>query len=347
MSPPRFVLSTSVLPWPPDQGSKRFQLEVARSLKELGPVTWISRALRGDEKARQHLAEEGFVLRLDEGTRDARWAARARRRLRSTWRAWRSRVPRVQIYGCTPRMQELVREQVEADPEVIVVGAFWFEAPAVRWGRPGHRVLVLSDLEYHREAERLRCHPEGRLPARVQRLRAAEKAAFRSCDSLLCLTEEDCQAVRQSLASMEDAPGVRLGVWPAVVPVEDTMPPLPQRAPGERQRWLCFGYWATDFNRDGLRRFLKETWPALQRAVERPPLLRVAGSGLTMELRREIQAAGAEAIGWVVDIEEEIAGNDAVIVPLDYAGGLRYRMLKAQAAARPVIATRVAARGSV
>ncbi len=346
MDSPHFIFSSAVLPWPPDQGSKRFMLEVGRSLLSIGKVTWVSRATGGDDEARRELTQEGFQLHLDESYRDTRWLARMRRRLRSSWQARRQHVPRVQIYACTQRMQEIVREELQRDPDAIVVGAFWFEAPAVRLGRPGRRVLILSDLEYHREAERLGSDPEGRLPKRVQRLREAEKAAFRSCDALLCLTEDDRQLAQQTLAAMDDPPPVKLGVWPAVVPVPDTMPPLARRDPDEPQRWLSFGYWAADFNRDGLRRFLRETWPALVRAVERPPLLRIAGSGLTVEMRREIQAAGAEAIGWVVDIEEEIAGNDAVIVPLDYGGGLRYRMLKAQAAGRPIVCTPVAARGA-
>jgi len=346
MNAPHFVLSTAILPWPANQGSKRFLLEVGRSLKSVGDVTWISRAAVGDDEARRHLEAEGFRLRLDESTADGRLLSRARRRLYSEWQAWKQQVPRVQIYGCTHRMQDIVKEEIQRDPEAIVVGAFWFEAPAVKLGRPGKRVLILSDVEYQRAAEGLGCDPEGRLPRKIQKLRAAEKTAFLSCDALFCLTPEDLHLAEQSLAGLDVPSSLKRGVWPAVVPVSDDLSPLPPRKEGETQRWLSFGYWATDFNRNGLRRFLHETWPALQRAVDRPPLLRIAGSGLTVELRREIKAAGAEAVGWVVDIEEEIKSNDAVIIPLEYAGGLRYRMLKAQAAGRPVICTPVAVRGA-
>ena len=43
-----FILTTPVLPWPTDQGSKYFQLEVARGLLSVGPVVWVTREI-GDQ----------------------------------------------------------------------------------------------------------------------------------------------------------------------------------------------------------------------------------------------------------------------------------------------------------
>ncbi|HKI84261.1 MAG TPA: glycosyltransferase [Candidatus Krumholzibacteria bacterium] len=346
MSDPRFVLSTTLLPWPANQGSRRFTLELARSLLALGQVRWISRAGMGSELARQRLESEGFEIRLDEEWADLRALSRLRRRFSSSLRAWREDVPRIQVFACTQRMQEMVREEVAADPKAIVVGPFWYQSAAVALGQAGRRVLVLSDLEYQREAARLSRDPEGPLPRVAERLRRAEKDALLSCDALLCLTEDDMRLADHALDTMPGAKRPALGVWPAVVPVRARpLNPAP-REPEAPQRWLCYGHWSAAFNRDGLVRFLQESWPAILRGIERPPELRVAGAGLGPKLRRVIEKAGAVAVGWVDELETELAACDAVVVPLEYAGGLRYRMLEAQAAGRPVICTPVAARGS-
>lgn len=346
MSGPRFVLSTTLLPWPANQGSRRFTLELARSLLALGQVRWISRAGAGSEAARQQLQSEGFQIRLDQDWADLRAFSRLRRRLDSSLRSWRENVPRIQIFACTERMQEMVREEVAADPEAIVVGPFWYQSAAVALGPAGRRVLVLSDLEYQREAARLNSDPEGPLPRIAERLRRAEKKALLSCDALLCLTEDDMRLASHALDTMPGKKRPALGVWPAVVPVRtNPLDPAPRKAEAP-QRWLCYGHWSASFNRDGLVRFLQESWPAILRGIERPPELRVAGAGLGSKLRRIIEKAGAVAVGWVDDLERELAACDAVVVPLEYAGGLRYRMLEAQAAGRPVICTPVAARGS-
>jgi glycosyltransferase involved in cell wall biosynthesis len=346
MSGPRFILSTTLLPWPANQGSRRFTLELARSLLALGQVRWISRAGAGSQAARQQLESEGFQIRLDEEWADLGALPRLRRRLHSSLRAWREDVPRIQVYACTERMQELVKEEVESDRDAIVVGPFWYQSAAVALGHPGRRVLVLSDLEYQREAARLNRDPEGPLPRIAERLRRAEKKALLSCDALLCLTDEDMRLASHALDTMPGEERPALGVWPAVVPVRRSPLALAPREPETPQRWLCYGHWSAGFNRDGLVRFLQESWPAILRGIERPPQLRVAGAGLGSKLRRVIEKAGAVAVGWVDDLETELAACDAVVVPLEYAGGLRYRMLEAQAAGRPVICTPVAARGS-
>ncbi len=346
MSRVRFILSTAVLPWPANQGSRRFMLELARSLRALGEVCWISRAGPGSKAACRQLESEGFRVRLDESWADSRPLSRLRRRTWSELRAWREQVPRIQIYGCTPRMRGMVAEEAKADPSAIVVGPFWFQAPAVALGPEGRRVLVLSDLEYQREAARLGRDPEGPLPRTARRLREAEKAALLICDALLCLTEDDLRLASHALDTMESTTRPALGLWPAVVPVGPRPLEPPVREPDAPQRWLCYGHWSASFNRDGLERFLQESWPTILRGLEHPPQLRVAGADLDSKLKRTIEKVGAIAVGWVDDLKTELQSCDAVVVPLDYAGGLRYRMLEAQAAGRPVICTPVAARGS-
>jgi hypothetical protein len=174
MSRPRFLLSTVVLPWPPDQGSKRFTLELARSLQTVGDVSWISRATEGHDSARRALEEEGFRILLDESWATQDPVSRGLRRLRSEWDSLRRNVPRELSYAFTPRMEDLMRAELRAHPRSIVVGAYWFQAPAVRRGPDGKRVLVLADLEYHAQAEKLGRDAEGPLPRQGGEGRADE-----------------------------------------------------------------------------------------------------------------------------------------------------------------------------
>lgn len=346
MSAPRFLLSSVVLPWPPDQGSKRFTLELARTLRTIGEVSWISRATPGHEAAREALEAEGFRVRLDTSWSQQGWLARLGRRLRGEWEALRRGIPRVQTYACTPVMRALVCEELDRQPDTIVVGAYWHQAPALAEAMPGRRVLVLADLEYHCLAEKLGRDPEGPLPARAERLRRAEKQAFLGCDALLTITELDRALAEKALQELPESLRPRLGVWPAVIPVPEEVPALRPRGPDESQRWLIYGHWSADFNRDGLDEFMQRIWPGLQRGVEAPPRLQIAGGGLDDRRRARLEQQGAEVLGWVEDLEACLAACDVVAVPLGYAGGLRYRMLEAMAAGRPLICTPVAARGS-
>ncbi len=346
MSVPRFILSTVTLPWPPDQGSKRFTLELARSLRAVGEVTWISRATQGHEAAREALEKEGFRILLDESWASQDLLSRLLRRVRGEWEALRRNIPRRLTYACTPAMRELVSQEIHRHPESVMVGAYWFQAPAVRLGPEGRRVLVLADLEYYSLSEKLGRDPEGPLPSSAERVRRAEKEALMSCDALLCITEVDRGLAQRALHDIPYALHPRLGLWPAVIPVPEQVPPLRVRPKDEAQRWLVYGHWSAEFNRDGLLHFMSQVWPALQRGLSPAPRLRIAGGGLDANLRKVLEGPGVELVGWLEDLEPELAACDAVVVPLEYAGGLRYRMLEAMAAGRPVICTPVAARGS-
>ena len=93
-SPRPIVYVTPVLPWPADQGARLFQLEAARALASVGPVTWITRTLGDQSGAQARLRAEGFELSLDRSFASRSPWARTRRRMRIDAAARWRREPR-------------------------------------------------------------------------------------------------------------------------------------------------------------------------------------------------------------------------------------------------------------
>jgi hypothetical protein len=320
----RFVLITPVLPWPTDQGSKYFQLEVARGLASLGRVCWVTREVGDQTAAIERLREEGFDLRLDRSYRDRSWAARLSRRVASEWHSRTRGIARDEIFVCTPEVRRLVEVARSESPDAIGVAAFWSATPALESVPAGRRVYVVSDVDSARE---------GRGPGADPRVVESERRAFERVDLALFLSEADQPDARELLAG---APGPSFGRCP--VSIEIPAEPLPQPSDGEL---LVYGHWEAPFNRDGLRWFLREIWPKLR---EHPstPRLRIVGRGE----RESLSDGRVSWVGFVPDLREELARARAVLIPLRYASGLRYRLLESFAHARCVLATSVAARGT-
>jgi polysaccharide biosynthesis protein PslH len=167
---------------------------------------------------------------------------------------------------------------------------------------------------------------------RAARLAVAEFRAVRAADALICVSEED----RAILAR-------RSGRRPIVVPngVDDDLFGLPING-GEAGRVLFFGahWWAP--NRDGLIRFLRESWPTVVAA--RPHArLRVVGPGRLDAVARACEGVpGVELVGLVDDLPAELRSARLAVVPVWVGGGTRIKVLEAMGAGRPVVGTAVA-----
>lgn len=320
----RFILTTPVLPWPTDQGSKYFQLEVARGLLSLGPVAWVTREIGDQTAAIDRLGAEGFDLRLDHSFRDRSLPARLRRRIGIDARAWRSGVAREESYVCSPAVRDLVARARVEFPEALGVAAYWSATPVLESFPRGGRVYAVSDIDSERER---------RGPGADARVAVSERNALGRVDLALTLSDEDRS---DALALLGGRPAPLFGRCPVSIEI----PPVPlEPAPGGEL--LLYGHWAAPFNRDGLRWFLAEIWPRLR---EHPsaPRLRVVGKGAP----EPIDDPRVTWVGYVGDLAREFARARAVLIPLRYASGLRYRLLESFAHARCVLATPVAAQGS-
>jgi hypothetical protein len=320
-----FILTTPVLPWPTDQGSKYFQLEVARGLLSVGKVAWVTREIGDQSEAIERLRAEGFDLRLDHSYRSRSLLARVRRRAGIDLSALVRRVPRDEIFVCTPMVRRLVEEARLEHPGAIGVSVFWSATPVLEYFDPGRRVYAVSDVDSARESR-----GSSPLPRKVVE---SERRAFARADLALMLSEEDRADAVELLAGR---PGPTFGRCPVSIEVPSEPPPLAPEGD-----LLLYGYWDAPFNRDGLQWFLREIWPTL-RQHPGAPRLRIVGRGRPEQL----DDPQVEWVGFVEDLSAEIASCRAVLIPLRRASGIRYRLLESFGYARPVIATAEAARGS-
>jgi hypothetical protein len=321
----RFILTTPVLPWPTDQGSKYFQLEVARGLRALGPVCWITREIGDQSAAIEKLRCEGFDLRLDHSFRDRSAFARLRRRIGIDWRALTSTVARDEAFVCTPTVLDHVDQARAASPEAIGVAVYWSATPALEGFAPGRRVYAVSDIDSVRES---------RGPGSVSgRVADAERRALGRVDLALTLSDEDRE---DALELLGGASAPEFGRCPVSIEI-----PGVRLSQVEDGALLLYGHWEAAFNRDGLRWFLREVWPVMRDHVSQPRL-RIVGKGDA----EPIPDDRVEWAGYVEDLAGEFTRARAVLIPLRYASGLRYRLLESFAYSRCVIATDVAARGS-
>jgi len=332
------LYTTPVLAWPPDKGDRHFLLGSARALQTLGPVTWLTRRIGAQEEACEVLRAEGFDLLLDEGfVSRAPWRRAIRRMgidLRAMWRG----CPREEEFVCTPRVLALARQWWKEHPEGLGVSAFWSASRTLDLASPGSRVLLASDVETHRMEMAQLCGAASYREREHRKLRRAEMRAFARADLVGFLTEEDRAAARKLLPSLDLA---RTTIWPTFL-AEIASSTVPDASDTNRLRLLIYGHWKADFNRDGLEWFFEEVWPGLS-SRQPSATLRVVGRGL-----EGISAPddGVEFVGYVEDLASEIVASDVVLLPLRFAGGMRYRLLEALSHGAAVVATPVAARGS-
>jgi glycosyltransferase involved in cell wall biosynthesis len=153
---------------------------------------------------------------------------------------------------------------------------------------------------------------------------------------ILATSEEDAAIARRI------APGARVIVYPNALRCVE-VPQLRQLP-----RIVLSGNFEYHPNIDAVAFLCKEIWPSLRRTF--PELrLRLVGRGdafiRRLLPRGSAEETGIEVTGPVEDALSEIAQAQVVIAPIRTGSGTRIKILEAWAAARPVVATPLAAEG--
>ncbi len=166
--------------------------------------------------------------------------------------------------------------------------------------------------------------------------RKLERELFPRFSAVLATSEEDAAIAR------EIAPGARIFVYPNALQWVE-VPQLP-----EVPRIVMSGNFEYHPNVDAVAFLSKEIWPLVRRAV--PDLrLRLVGRGDAF-IRHllpggRVEETGIEVTGPVEDALSEIAQAQVVVAPVRTGSGTRIKILEAWVAARPVVATPLAAEG--
>jgi sugar transferase (PEP-CTERM/EpsH1 system associated) len=187
-----------------------------------------------------------------------------------------------------------------------------------------------------RRSERAR-NPLARLYLGLQarKLAAYEASICRAQAANVTVSEED----RAALAAL--APGAHFCVVPNGV---DTELFVPAPDPGGAELVFVGGMsWYP--NRDAMRWFLAEIWPAVRRTM---PLARltIVGSHPAPEVRRaEARGEGVTATDLVPDIRPYVERAAVYVCPLRVGGGTRLKILDAWAMGKAVVSTPIGAEG--
>jgi glycosyltransferase involved in cell wall biosynthesis len=126
------------------------------------------------------------------------------------------------------------------------------------------------------------------------------------------------------------------------VPNSFDMPDPPPTRNVQRNRLGFIGNLGFAPNRDGLQWFVNRVWPLVRHAVPNAEL-RIAGAG--SETLVIPDGKGIVRLGWVPDIDEELASWNATVAPIRYGGGSSIKVAETIAKGCPVIATTAGVRG--
>lgn len=163
-----------------------------------------------------------------------------------------------------------------------------------------------------------------------------ELAAWRDADGVAFTSMDDAARARALL------PSVRAAVVPNGVDVEHFRP-RPELPPPDGRTVVFFGTLDYFPNLDGVRYFLDDIWPRLERTHPRARL-RLIGPRPVAELLRR-QGPRVEVTGPVDDLRPHLAEAAAIVVPLRVGGGTRLKVLEAMAMGKAVVSTTLGAEG--
>lgn len=204
---------------------------------------------------------------------------------------------------------------------------------------PGARIVVtLHDVlsqrfgrQRERQTSRLRA---AAWAARQAMARALEVHIARHADDVVVLSQKD--------ADLLPVRGRRARVH--VVPPAITGPLRPEKPTSESPLLLFVGYMARWENEDAMHWFVTEILPEVRRAHPNARVA-VAGGGLREHVVTELEANAVEVLGFVEDLEPLYGEAAAVVVPLRYGAGVKFKVVEALIRGVPTVTTSVGNEG--
>ena len=200
-----------------------------------------------------------------------------------------------------------------------------------RWPRS---VLDIDDVpsSFHRTnlAHSVKIGDRFRNYRRMTRWRRREKNLLDRFDAVCVCSEPD----RRELGGSDRIFMVPNGF--------DAPKKIPLRQPATPPRIGFVGTFRYSPNCDGIRWFLKCVWPLILRTMPQTRL-RVAGDGSEDVVGKT--HPNVEALGWIADVESEMATWSLAVVPVFVGGGTRIKIAEAFGRKCPVVSTTLGAYG--
>ncbi len=326
------LVLTPRTPWPLDDGGRIVAWQSVESAARAHAVVLVT----FDTPGEIHLLEPDFVRAACHAV--VRVPLRPPGVLRAALRGSFGRWPHTMVRFHSPAFDTAVRDAVrEYRPAFVLVNHLHLAVYAdaigeTPWVLREHNVEHLWMSRY----AATRKNPVTRTYARFQagRLRVFERESIRRAALVLALHEEEARLLRAL------APEARV----EVVPIAIDFARFPAPDPVDPPIVLIVGAFAYAPNAEGLSRFVAEGAGELRRLAP-TARLRVAGRGLDPGLARELEAAGVEVVGAVVDMAPEFAAATVLLVPVWFGAGARVKVVEAAAAGVPVVSTPLGAEG--
>jgi len=155
-----------------------------------------------------------------------------------------------------------------------------------------------------------------------------ERRLLERFDTLSVCSEPDQQALAQTLGDSR-----RIHILPNAFPMPAQ---LPTRQPATPARIGFIGDLRFPPNAEGMRWFIDQVWPLILKLA---PQTRLRVAGREGEKQPWLQVPNVDCLGWVKDIEPEMATWSLTIVPIFTGGGTRIKTLEAFSRQCPVVST--------
>lgn len=199
---------------------------------------------------------------------------------------------------------------------------------------PDARIIFNTvDLHFIREEREGALKNDPALIARARQTREME---------LDCATQADATVVVSSSEKIlldELAPEARTHV----VPLIRQFAPLRENAFAQRRDIAFVGGFNHQPNIDAIEHFLTDVWPHVRR--RRPDIgFRVVGANMPDEWGRR-KEKGVTFVGFVEDLEAELAGLRMTVAPLRYGAGAKGKLVSSLAAGVPAVVSEIASEG--
>lgn len=224
-------------------------------------------------------------------------------------------------------------------PDVVQVESPYLSVylPDIKQNTKAFTVLRMHNVEYQvwdrLAAETSNPFKRFYLHKLAKRIRLYEETIWKEYELLLPITYIDESVIKKTLKN----------VVTYTVPFGIDLDTARQKTVVEN--WAGYHIGAMDWlpNKEGIRWFLNEIWPAIRR---RAPDFEFYFAGRNMpDEFRNISLPGVHAAGEVPDAAKFIADKKILIVPIQSGGGIRVKILEAMAAGKIVISTAIGMQG--